>query len=131
MAVYQDFKNAKLKDLQLHEKKGSYYLSAVYEYENESGVYELSIPKMKLNIGIPKIHTAATFKVGCAFDIYKLDNFITLANADIGFGDLPLGRVDGYTHKITIVKEKTRKMTLSEVEKKLGYKIELVSDKEE
>lgn len=45
---------------------------------------------------------------------------------DIGFGDLPC--VGSVTYQTIEKKEQT--MTLSEIEKKLGYKIKLVSEKE-
>ena len=124
MNTVQDFKDAKLKDLQLHkedDESNSYYLTAVYEYENYNGVYEVTFPKIKLNINQPTVYVEENNR--SAYPSIK-------TYVDIGFGSLLyLSPTDGMTRKIRCIKTKKKKMTLSEIEKVLGHEIELVSDK--
>jgi hypothetical protein len=56
------------------------------------------------------------------------------SEVDIGFGYMPLVYEDPrnkifYTE--TVIEEKTHEMTLDEIEEKLGYKVKIVSKKEE
>lgn len=102
-----------------------YYLDLTYEREDESGVYELRIPRVRLNIrdGLPAVESE-----------YCCRSVKPLHTINLGFGELDLGEFtdeSGYEYfmKETCIKEKTHKMTVADIEKKLGYKIEIVSDK--
>ena len=121
----------KLKDLKLHKvhhadnnTKGgsnSYYLSAVYEYENNFVVSEITIP-----------HIALPLNVITGFDTDLNDySFGVIPEYTLhmpGNNTLPVYRTDkGVYYEEKIIKEKRQKMTLEEVENALGYKIELVS----
>lgn len=57
------------------------------------------------------------------------------AQVNIGFGYLPLdfATVDGadIMFKDTILEEKYTEMTMDEIEKQLGYKVKIVSEKKE
>lgn len=114
-----------LVDLQLHKEeltKGavSYYLSAVYRYEDNSGIYEVTIPKIQL-----PIHEQPCVKrelTGYHY-VYQTIN--------IGFGDMVmLNDESGNACYKKCIKEKIHDMTLEEIEKKLGYKVRVVSEKE-
>lgn len=117
--------NAKLKDLSLHfdEFEGAkiYYLKAVYEYEDERGIYELTVPHMELPVDDNCILTTehASISTRC-MNVW----------ANIGFGNLRVKNDDDVPYFIKELKKKTHKMTVEEIEKKLGYKIEIVSEKE-
>ena len=127
-----DFNNfVKLKDLKLHKeqhtsnntKRGSdsYYLSAVYEYENNFVVSEITIP-----------HIALPLDIITGFDTDLNDySFGVIPEYTLhmpGNHTLPVCRTDkGVYYEEKIIKEKRQKMTLEEVEDALGYKIELVS----
>ena len=108
-----------IKDLQLYKENNRYYLSALVEHEDERGVYEISIPKIELpverNCIIDKTVTDRNYKPH------------TVVSINFGFGKLyvePFDNNDNYC-TINCVEEKVHKMTLAEIEKKLGYKIEL------
>lgn len=121
----------KLKDLKLHKehhasnntKEGSdsYYLSAVYEYENNFVVSEITIPHIALPLnvitGFDTDYTAYSFGDDVEYTLHMPGNHT-----------LPVYRTDkGVYYEEKIIKEKRQKMTLEEVEDTLGYKIELVS----
>lgn len=109
-----------LKDLQLYTENNEYYLSAVLLYEDEKGVYEMSIPKIELHISSNILVSIET-----CYDIW--DKFIKFGNVDLGFGELSIRPFDDEKHlvSVTCIEEKVRKMTLAEIEKELGYKIEI------
>ena len=127
-----DFDNfVKLKDLKLHKvhhasnntKSGSnsYYLSAVYEYENNFVVSEITIPHIALPLnvitGFDTDSTAYSFGDDVEYTLHMPGNH-----------KLPVYRTDkGVYYEEKINKKKRLKMTLEEVENALGYKIELVS----
>lgn len=120
-----------LTDLQLLKDKDNYdvercYLKAVYEKVTKYKRERITIPRILLpiNTGEPII------KKGLSGGIYPD------VTVDIGFGDLPVDYVT--TEPISrqkgaviteILEEYPQKMTLEEIEKKLGYKVELVSTK--
>ena len=118
------YDRAELKDLKLIKENEKYYFDATYEYENKNGVYELNIPRIILPIVPDRMPS------------YHHD--VSLGNIHPGTLEVDLGYL-GYlqverdmktnmTHRITEIKKKPRKMTLAEVEKRLGHKIELVSE---
>ena len=118
---------SKLRSLKLKkDKDGQYYLRAVYDQEDSYRKTELIIPKIMLPISnYPVIK-----KEGHEW------NFRPESFANIGFGDMQLGKGASYSdtpeccYTIKIIEEKTRTMTLSEIEEKLGYRINLVAEKE-
>lgn len=108
-----------IKDLQLYKENNKYYLSALVDYEDKRGVYEISIPKIEFPI-----------ERNCIIDRtigernYKP---YTTVSIDFGLGELyaePFDNNDNY-YTITCIEEKVHKMTLANIEKELGYKIEL------
>lgn len=120
---------SKLRSLKLKkDKDGRYYLRAVYDQEDSYRKTELVIPKIMLPIS----------------------NYPTLKNdgspywdlrphwtANIGFGDMELDKGTAYPdvaeccYASKTLEEKVQTMTLAEIEKKLGYKINLVAEKED
>lgn len=114
-----------LKDLQLHKKEDGkcveYYLSAVYHDENDAGIYEITIPHihLPLNEGLMIIQYNKYLQ-------YEPDK------VDLGFGELPmLPDENGHMYYQKLIKEKVHDLTLSEIEKKLGYKVRIVGEKKE
>lgn len=110
----------KLKDLQLYKEDDKYYLSAIFDQEDEVGFYEISVPKILLpiipNCSIDVDVSATVFGV--------LYNRVTV---DLGVVRLYAEPFDNkrnfYTKKL--ISEKVHEMTLEEIEKELGYKIKL------
>ena len=114
-----------LKDLKLNKKKDNfgnerYYLSVTYHVDESHKSYDITYPRIELPlVGSPSIKTECK----C--------NPLPYRTIDLGFGDCELGYdEDGRFAYRTNVVEKAEKMTLSEIEEKLGHKIELVSEKE-
>ena len=106
-----------LTSLILHKNNVGYYLHARYQIEDEHSIREIDIPKIYLRVDP---HYAAIK--------YEDDR----AFADIGFGYVPLiptGR-DCHYFTETVIEEKTKEMTLEEIEKKLGHKVKIISKTE-
>lgn len=115
-----------LKECRTYEEDGQYYMSLTYHVEYPDRTCEMVLPKVALGLktyGCPDI--ASTLSI-------TEDPYITL---DAGCNHYPVLRGDTqfasnvfYTEKI--IKTKTKKMTVAEIEKKLGYKVEIVSEGE-
>ena len=118
-----------LKDAQIYIQDGSRYLKLVYEYEDSHGVHELTIPQVEFPFG------------NCLNLIYIHENNPALQRLSIHLcteGDVTnvylhdTKSYDGlvyYTDKI--IKRKPKKMTIEEIERELGYKVEIVSSRKE
>lgn len=123
------YKKVELKSLELYteEHRGikSYLMKAVYECISNTKKVELTIPRIDLCIDphrLPNISSEITTFTNTSLSQNK---FI-----DIFGSSLPL-RHDKYgnVYYEKIIEEYSQKMTMEELEKKLGYKIELVSKK--
>ena len=118
-----------LKDAQIYIQDGSRYLKLVYEYEDSHGIHELTIPQVEFPFG-NRLNL-----------IYIHENNPALQRLFIHLcteGDVTnvylhdTKSYDGlvyYTDKI--IKHKPKKMTLEEIERELGYKVEIVSSRKE
>lgn len=108
-----------LKDLQLYKENNKYYLSALLDHEDKGGYYKVSVPKIRLPISC-----------NCLIDAECDNHFgepIYSVTVNLGFGELNVEPIDDKNNYYTLncIKEKIHKMTLAEIEKALGYKIEL------
>ena len=122
-------KNCFLKDAQIYIQDGSRYLKLVYEYEDSYGIHELTIPQVEFPFGNRLNLT------------YICENNPALQRLSIRLctvGDLTNVYLydtksdDGlvyYTDKI--IKPKPKKMTIEEIERELGYKVEIISSRKE
>lgn len=119
-------KNVVLKERKVFEEDNRLYLKLVYEYEDEHGVYELIIPKLYLEIRtdyLPIINHDLNYYINRCSNIYILlrddvavrKNGVTLT-------------AEKAAYVINTLKEKPKEMTIAEIEKKLGYKVKLVSE---
>lgn len=129
------FKNGKLKDAKLFKENGMYFLSLTYTAEDMSGVYELIIPKMNIHNCLYKspLFESKIERVFESVTVLFDDCQFKLSKKDVCFKG-----ADGKEHiaedvyyLVNTVEKKTHKMTLSEIEEKLGYKVEIVSKKED
>lgn len=115
----------KLKDLQLYKENDKYYLAAVFDQEDEKGVYELSVPKILFPIA-PSC--SMDVDVGTTIFGVKLNDIVAV---DFGIVRLYAEPFDSskslYTKKL--ISEKTHEMTLEEIERELGYKIKIKENK--
>lgn len=111
-----------LKDLQLYKEDGCYYLMAVYHHENEKGIYEVIIPKIRLFI-----RKEPSMKI----PLQRYGRYAETPTIDLGFGDCAiLSDADGAMYMEKLIEEKIHDVTLNEIEKKLGFKVRVVSEKE-
>ena len=118
-----------LKDAQIYIQDGSRYLKLVYEYEDGYGIHELTVPQVEFPFGnrlnLKHIYEAnpalrrLSIRLRTEGDVANV--FLYDTKTDDGFVY--------YTDKI--IKRKSKKMTIEEIEQKLGYKIEIVSSKKE
>lgn len=106
-------------DLTLGKDGIGYYLSPKYIIETDRDVREFYIPKARINV---KPHE-------CRMEWnLRANNPV----CDFGLGELMLYADDkGFLYHEQLVEEKTKEMTLEEIEKKLGHKVKIVSREEE
>ena len=113
---------SKITNIELYNEKGQYYLKVEYEVDNVYRLEKYTVPKIHLPIA------------DCVTIIHESDNTymgMFERNAiDLGFGELNMLRdKSGRLCTMEVIKEYPQKMTLEEIEKKLGYKVEVVSNK--
>lgn len=109
---------------------GVFYLHAEYIQETDRYIKRIIIPNILLPVSGDFVVRTPLVRT------YENDKTI-----DIGFGDLPLRRGEVFhkgerfkdVYSVEYIEEKkqvAKKMTLSEIEKKLGHKFELVSEED-
>ena len=91
---------ATLKDLKLYKENEKYYLSALIGYEDKTGIYEASIPKIELPIA-SDCSIDYTYGINHIYDPYwHCPN--TTVTVDFGFGRLDALPVDDNETYVTI-----------------------------
>ena len=118
-----------LKDAQIYIQDNIRYLRLVYEYEDERGLHELTIPQVEFpfgnRLGLKHIYenNPALRRVSICLctegDVANVYLYDTKSDDGLAY----------YVDKI--IKCKPKKMTVEEIEQKLGYKIEIVSSGKE
>ena len=118
-----------LKDAQIYIQDGSRYLKLVYEYEDSYGIHELTIPQVEFPFGnrLNLIHIYENNPALRRLSI-RLCTEGDVANVYLHDSKSYDGLVY-YTDKI--IKRKPKKMTIEEIERELGYKVEIVSSRKE
>lgn len=122
-------KNCFLKDAQIYIQDNTRYLKLVYEYEDSYGIHELTIPQVEFPFGnrLDLIHiyennpTRQGLSIRLCTEGDVTNVYLHDTKSDDGFVY--------YTDKI--IKHKPKKMTLEEIERELGYKVEIVSSRKE
>lgn len=142
-------KNVTLKNFLLYKDKPKYgveqlYISLTYTYEDmEGNKKELIIPKINLYILTNKLPDICKYKVdyplNLGFDTHYNYYIKTVCGFELKCEEMEEMTVTDYNKKtftinnvpliniITERKPNKKKMTLSEIEKELGYKIEIVN----
>lgn len=119
----------------------TWYLYLIYRYEANDGAYELHIPKFVLSNVLPINHMPV---INILRNRYKEIANITTHNdghvllqpcSTISLEHMDTGDYDTYKDVYFAVRQVSEKkpveMTLEEIEKKLGYKVKVVSEKQE
>lgn len=118
-----------LKDAQIYIQDGSRYLKLVYEYEDSYGIHELTVPQVEFpfgnRLGLTYICENNPELQRLAIHLCTVGDFANVYLYDTKSNDGLVYYVD------KIIKHKPKKMTIEEIEQKLGYKIEIVSSKKE
>ena len=114
----EDFPNnvkVDLVDLTLGRDGIGYYLSPKYRVETEKNVREIYIPKARLKVNL---HCVGL----------ELNTFTNNYNCNLIPGGLELyADSEGHVYYDTVVEEKVYELSLEEIEKRLGYKVKIVS----
>lgn len=104
--------DCKIKSIDLRKEENKYYLDTVIKVEDLNFITEthttLELPIKESEISVEFSNNGEKF-------------------LNLGFGFL---RCAYGLYETMIIKEKEHEMTLADIEKKLGYKIKLVSEKE-
>lgn len=116
-----------LKDAQIYIQDNTRYLRLVYEYEDERGLHELTIPQVEFpfgnRLGLKHIYENNPAFRRLSIRLCTEGDFATVYLYDTK-------SYDGLAYYVDkIIKYKPKKMTIEEIEQKLGYKIEIVSGK--
>ena len=123
VTCFKNIERVKLISLELyseHEPPNTkYYLKAVYEVKNKRGIYNVTIPKIKL--GIVTNTMPYISYLNCERDPEKL-------LVDIGFGNTFAEEVNGNFMTESCVEETVRDVTIEDIETQLGYKVRIVSE---
>lgn len=118
-----------LKDAQIYIQDNTRYLKLVYEYEDSYGVHELTIPQVEFPFGnrlnLIHIYENNPTRQGLSIRLCTEGDVTNVYLHDTKSYD---GLVY-YTDKI--IKHKPKKMTIEEIERELGYKVEIVSSRKE
>ena len=121
---------------ELFEENGQYYISAKYTVETDDLIKEVYVPKIKIPFMNSVSHGFDINFDHCWPDpvsIYPGPRSNAYINTGLGDLKLEYGNIDGssgnYYFMEKIIEHKKRDMTVEEIEKKLGYKIRIVSEK--
>ena len=119
----QELKKA---ELWRDEDTGQYFFRLEYLCEDDAEVYRLIFPKVETGIPLMQPHLASDYYMHSGRDITKIAFNLCDDEGHIAYPDKNGNRL--YWETVSV---KTHEMTMEEIEKKLGYKIKIISKKEE
>ena len=117
----KNFQNIKLKNVSLNENINTdgtkqFYLSLTYIYQdNKKNIHKINIPKINLSLENPSLNLLSS-------------NYPKIDFGDMNFVIEKNEKGEILTDKI--IKYHYEKMTIEEIQEKLGYKIKIVDKKE-
>lgn len=112
----------------------SWFLRLVYTYEDDAGLHEVTFPKVTLPFNqnsIPNFECTFNYErpyISPPMYIDTLDSVLALGGYVLD--PLTCKAISNTRMTDIIVKPKTHKMTIEEIEKRLGYKVEIISKKD-
>lgn len=98
--------------------KNNWFLNVIIKHEDDKGIYETEIPQVELFNGNPTV------------SIDKKTDYLRRSYVELRINGNTFDCIeqkDGTVFYSKCIKEKKKKMTVEEIENKLGYKIEIVS----
>ena len=126
MAV-KDGTRTTIKYINTYKEKRTWYMSLVAEVEDESRVVEYRFPKIELfSDGRMDVYQEPAF--GETSTCLQLESCRMTHRFDCHKGLDEKTKISG-DYVAETIKEKTQELTLEEIEKRLGYKVKIVSDK--
>lgn len=108
---------------ELYKEDDKYYLRFDFDYENDFGFFKGHVDKINFDLKLREVKVESfSFGRKAVVTLYKP---LGKCGEDISFdiSETPTGEL----FNTTLVKEKVQEMTVEEIEKKLGYKIKIVS----
>lgn len=112
-----------------YREDDKYYLKLVYEYEDYDGTHQLIFPKVSFPFRqdlIPNMHTG--YDASLYLEAYN-DSKLLLTEVTATNYDGETITTSSISVVDCLIKKKVHKMTIEEIEKELGYKVEIVSKK--
>ena len=106
--------------IELYQEDGRYYFKVDFDYEDDYAYYKGKIERIPFDFRL--------YSIKMRNDGYSF-NSKTKITADLGMcKDMEIHpNKNGEYFTLTVVKEKIYEMTMEEIEKKLGYKVKIVS----
>lgn len=126
-----------VKEARLYEENDNFYLDVRYEIEDQHGIKEIHIPKVRIPLEFANLEHIWESVYGGKVETTEL--VLPYKNLVCNPGKAYfLNNEDGKTHThpgvafaTKIIKEKKTDMTIEEIEARLGYKIRIVNKKED
>ena len=115
--------NDTLKHAEIYYLNGIPYMKLVYEYTDDKGTHKVTIPRLDFPYELTRIPTIHTEM----FRTISLDSDVVLWPHTV---DTKEGPVTDACYLDELIIPKAHKMTIEEIEKKLGHPIQIVSSKE-
>ena len=120
-----------LTDYKLYKENGMLYMSLTYTVEDDHRIKEVIIPRVSTGIitcsnHAPVINREADFR-SADYDEVRLSSEGMMYRLLKGYTDhapMPVYFVE------RVIEDKPTEMTVEEIEKKLGYKVKIISKKE-
>lgn len=122
-----------VKEVKIYEEKGLQFLSIRYLIEDGTSIKEFHLPKVRLPIEYADLnHEYNEAGINGRYDTVNL--VLPMQELEVQTGDATFN-VDGHIEKYKevkyackVIEEKTKEMTIEEIEKKLGHKIKIVKE---
>lgn len=123
--------NETLKHAEIYYSEGIPYMKLIYEYIDHKGTHKVTIPRLDFPVELKRIPNIKTTDYG--YEPYsfirciRLDSDMVLNACTV---DTKEGPITNICYLDELIIPKTHDMTLEEIEKKLGYPVRIVSNKE-
>lgn len=128
--------NEKLENVDVYKEDDIWYMHLTYTCEDELGIYEYHIPKVRLSVPyyVPLVkENVANLTIG--FNVVASRYIISPSELEVyEVPEFKFKDMNGVEHSCKNVyavsvtlEEKIHEMTLEEIEKKLGFKVKVVS----
>lgn len=122
-----------VKEVKVYEEKGLQFLSIRYLVEDDTSVKEFHFPKVRFPIEYADLnHDYGLLSSTTRYDAVNL--LLPTEELEVQTGNATFnvdGRIETYKevkYACKVVSEKTKEMTIEEIEKKLGHKIKIVKE---